>query len=42
MFKRKIFKELQGLKQNGAKKALLIKGARQVGNTTAFCICRCI
>ncbi len=34
MFKRKIFKELQEWKQDGAKKALLIKGARQVGKTT--------
>ena len=33
--KRKIFKELSDWKQNKHNKALLIKGARQVGKTTS-------
>lgn len=34
MLKRKIIKKLEDWKESAAKKALLIKGARQVGKTT--------
>ncbi|MBQ5551192.1 MAG: hypothetical protein IIT32_09030, partial [Bacteroidales bacterium] len=35
IFKRKIFSEIEHWKRNCHKEALLIKGARQVGKTTA-------
>ena len=36
MLKRKIISELEAWLQDGAKKALLLKGARQVGKTTTI------